>query len=879
MNCIPPVPIFHADTVNNSHLINTNNTQYHTNVNKNIIDISSHNCDIDPLLTADGIQLCIDYMSDRITQSLHDMYDYDTAIFMAEQLLAMVQNYCKHYASNNNNQHDTLHTDHLFSSVVYTLALCHYHNHSINRCYAILDRYKQHYHNHTANSSSHKNIYLMASCAYKLQLYRQCEFILIGNMSITTISTDTSYDICHQAAGWLLLAKTCGATGRNDNAIRCYQRCLELDNTNWSAYSALCELGVNYNASKVYNIHIDNDRHNTTQNNSNAFNVNRTTTMVDKHGSVVIPSSASRCDPIPFAMNTPSVLNNNINAGNYVTPANGTTQVRTDNKYFIAPSRPVTQNNTSTTISTPLATRASSTHNVTINVNHAHLSNVKHSTLSNTRSSLDTEHETQSETARNERKLVRRSTRVVTQSSVEKKPKAARIDNNSTIQLHNNKYDNAHNTNNIITQSQSVSTSTAADIKHNDKSTPFNTTTPAHTPIQRMDLNTPYTAINARQPSNDNDINGSNENIESSDNDNSPNSNHTTTSTHVSSRLSNIFQCLCESYRLLSLYQCKSAVQFITHHIAAHYPMHYNTGVVLCWLGKAYLELADYKHAITSYQQCRRLESDRLSGMEYYSTALWHSRAEIELSYLAQQCISFDKYSYISWMILGNCYSLQKDHETALKYFHRAQQLNPFNAYSYTLSAHEHVATEEYDKAISDYRHAISIDARHYNAWYGIGVIYNRQEQWNVAIYHFKHAITINRSSSVLYCYLGMSYFGRQQYDQALSMFNMSEQYDPYNPMPQYQRAQLYVQLHRYNDALQQLNKLHQIAPKEASIYHLQAKIYKQQNQSTDALVCWIHAMDCDVKDRLQIKHAFDKLHTNNNDAINNNQQHTNAEL
>lgn len=39
---------------------------------------------------------------------------------------------------------------------------------------------------------------------------------------------------------------------------------------------------------------------------------------------------------------------------------------------------------------------------------------------------------------------------------------------------------------------------------------------------------------------------------------------------------------------------------------------------------------------------------------------------------------------------MGNCYSLQKDHETALKNFQRAVHLDSRFAYAHTLSGHEY---------------------------------------------------------------------------------------------------------------------------------------------------------------------------------------------
>ena len=40
---------------------------------------------------------------------------------------------------------------------------------------------------------------------------------------------------------------------------------------------------------------------------------------------------------------------------------------------------------------------------------------------------------------------------------------------------------------------------------------------------------------------------------------------------------------------------------------------------------------------------------------------------------------------------MGNCFALRKDHETALKNFQRAVQIDPRVAYAHTLCGHEYV--------------------------------------------------------------------------------------------------------------------------------------------------------------------------------------------
>jgi anaphase-promoting complex subunit 3 len=71
------------------------------------------------------------------------------------------------------------------------------------------------------------------------------------------------------------------------------------------------------------------------------------------------------------------------------------------------------------------------------------------------------------------------------------------------------------------------------------------------------------------------------------------------------------------------------------------------------------------------FEKARKLEPFRTEGMEIYSTILWQMRKEIELSFLANQLLEIDRTCAESWCALGNCFSLQKEHELAIKFFQR----------------------------------------------------------------------------------------------------------------------------------------------------------------------------------------------------------------
>jgi anaphase-promoting complex subunit 3 len=90
-------------------------------------------------------------------------------------------------------------------------------------------------------------------------------------------------------------------------------------------------------------------------------------------------------------------------------------------------------------------------------------------------------------------------------------------------------------------------------------------------------------------------------------------------------------------------------------------------------------------------------------------------------SVLCPQVVEIDKFSPESWCVVGNSFSLRREHETAVKFFERALQLDRSFAYAHTLCGHEYVCNEDLEKAIQSFREAIFHDDRHYNAWYGLG--------------------------------------------------------------------------------------------------------------------------------------------------------------
>lgn len=175
-----------------------------------------------------------------------------------------------------------------------------------------------------------------------------------------------------------------------------------------------------------------------------------------------------------------------------------------------------------------------------------------------------------------------------------------------------------------------------------------------------------------------------------------------------------LLQTLGQAYLHLQHYELDEALEVLETKIPLH---HYKSSWVQSIIALIYHERREYENSVKIFSNIRKNEPFRLQYMEIYSTDLWHLQKETLLSSLAQDLMQYHKMSPITWCVAGNCFSVLKEHNTAIKFFNRAIQIDPEFSYSYTLLGHELVYTEELEKALSCYRKAILKDPRHYNAW------------------------------------------------------------------------------------------------------------------------------------------------------------------
>lgn len=157
----------------------------------------------------------------------------------------------------------------------------------------------------------------------------------------------------------------------------------------------------------------------------------------------------------------------------------------------------------------------------------------------------------------------------------------------------------------------------------------------------------------------------------------------------------------------------------------------------------------------------------------------------------------------------------------------------------------------------------MTVDSTHYNAWWGLGSIAQKQEKYSEAHHHFKSAIDINQRSAILWTYLGITLHNCGQTVAALQCFEKAEQLDPKIPLPRYQKATVLLTLERYEDSLAVLKELELLVPKEAPIQIMIGKIFKALGKKDLALRAFNKALDLDQKDTNMVKSLIDKLDQN----------------
>lgn len=160
------------------------------------------------------------------------------------------------------------------------------------------------------------------------------------------------------------------------------------------------------------------------------------------------------------------------------------------------------------------------------------------------------------------------------------------------------------------------------------------------------------------------------------------------------------------------------------------------------------MELLDFQKAESYFVEQIKTEPYRLEGLDSYSTCLWRLKKQVELCQLSNRVLQKYLFSPETWVIVGNSYSAQNEHEAAIRFFKRAIQINPRYSLAFSLCGHELVQIEDIKNAQNFFEKGLSVENnRNYKCFWGIGNIKMKQEKYQEALKYFLQAKQINPNS------------------------------------------------------------------------------------------------------------------------------------
>eukprot|EP01134_Creolimax_fragrantissima_P006384 CFRG6384T1 len=168
-----------------------------------------------------------------------------------------------------------------------------------------------------------------------------------------------------------------------------------------------------------------------------------------------------------------------------------------------------------------------------------------------------------------------------------------------------------------------------------------------------------------------------------------------------------------------------------------------NSSFIKLQLAVSYFNYRDMDEAQRLFEEVRRKEPHNLDRVDYYSHVLYVKKLVAELSHLARDVTKIDKYRPETCLVVGNYYSIRKDHQKAITYFQRALRLNCAFYSAWVLIGHEFMEMKNTQASIEAYRRAIAYNPREVRAWYGLGNAYELLQVFTFALYYYNKACTL----------------------------------------------------------------------------------------------------------------------------------------
>ncbi|KAJ2850287.1 Anaphase-promoting complex subunit 8, partial [Coemansia erecta] len=181
--------------------------------------------------------------------------------------------------------------------------------------------------------------------------------------------------------------------------------------------------------------------------------------------------------------------------------------------------------------------------------------------------------------------------------------------------------------------------------------------------------------------------------------------------------------------------------------------------------------MREFEEARRLFALLQKIDPYRLELADIHSNILYVMEDRARLGELAHRCAELDRFRPETCCVIGNYYSLRREHEKAVSYFQKALQLDRNYLAAWTLMGHEFIEMKNTAAAIDAYRNAVDVDEKDYRAWYGLGQTYEMLNMSHYAINYYARAAALRPYDSRMWCALGNCYEQSKEPGQAIDCY------------------------------------------------------------------------------------------------------------
>jgi tetratricopeptide (TPR) repeat protein len=187
--------------------------------------------------------------------------------------------------------------------------------------------------------------------------------------------------------------------------------------------------------------------------------------------------------------------------------------------------------------------------------------------------------------------------------------------------------------------------------------------------------------------------------------------------------------------------------------------------------GTCYMQQGKYDEAITDLKEYVKRKEDNnatyLIGYCYFLSKNMDSAIEYFQNAIEQGCSNANMFYYI-----GVIYFNKAQYEEAEKYYTRSIEVDNKHSFSYNDRGSTYRMQEKYDLAIADYQKAIELNSRMDIFKENLGSAYRLNKEYEKALAAYDDAIKAKPDNYIALNNKGITLYEMKEYDQAIDVFN-----------------------------------------------------------------------------------------------------------